>query len=132
RRGTRSRGLLGSSASVHISVAAAGQLWVNLDRLIARAASEGLRAHGLELYAAGNGRSPASDDQERVAIVTALAAPYVLERVRAACTGPILLMKGPEAAACYLQPHVREFHDLDLLVPDAEAAQRELVEAGFE
>ena len=54
----------------------------------------------------------------------------ILERVRAACEGPILLLKGPEVAARY--PHgARTFGDVDLLVPDAQRTQRELIAAGF-
>jgi Uncharacterised nucleotidyltransferase len=42
-----------------------------------------------------------------------------------------VLMKGPEAAAHYRDPALRPFHDLDLLVPDAEEAQAALLAAGF-
>jgi Uncharacterised nucleotidyltransferase len=64
--------------------------------------------------------------------VATLAAPVLLERVRAACDGPLLLFKGPEVAARYPEPALRQFKDLDLLVPDAEAVQKGLIAAGFE
>jgi Uncharacterised nucleotidyltransferase len=64
--------------------------------------------------------------------VATLAAPVLLERVRAACDGPLLLFKGPEVAARYPEPELRQFKDLDLLVPDAEAVQKALIAAGFE
>ena len=41
-------------------------------------------------------------------------------------------MKGPEVALRYPGPALRGFRDLDLLVPDAPAVQRELLAAGFE
>ena len=63
--------------------------------------------------------------------VTALTAPFVLGRVRDACEGSILLVKGPEAAVRY--PHgARGYGDLDLLVPGAAAVQRQLRGAGFD
>ena len=63
--------------------------------------------------------------------VLALAAPFVLGRVRDVCDGSILLVKGPEAAIRY--PHgARGYGDLDLLVPGAAAVQRQLGAAGFE
>jgi hypothetical protein len=43
----------------------------------------------------------------------------------------MVLMKGPEIAAHYPDPSLRPFRDLDLLVPDAEDAQRALLAAGF-
>ena len=61
----------------------------------------------------------------------ALAAPLLLERIRAACHGPLVLMKGPEVAACYERPRLRPYADLDLLAPDAHAVQRDLVRAGL-
>ena len=56
----------------------------------------------------------------------------VLERVRTACDGPLVLMKGPEVAARYPDPALRGFRDVDLLAPDAPTVQRQLVAAGFE
>lgn len=68
--------------------------------------------------------------QQRIARVSALMAPALLGRIRDACDGPILLLKGPEAAARYPR-RSRAFGDLDLLVPDAEEVQRALLDAGF-
>ena len=63
--------------------------------------------------------------------VMALTAQFVLGRVRDVCDGSILLVKGPEAAIRY--PHgARGYGDLDLLVPDAAAVQRQLRGAGFD
>jgi hypothetical protein len=56
----------------------------------------------------------------------------LLQKVRDACDGPIILIKGPEAASYYPDPSVRPYLDLDLLVPDAVAVQSALLAAGFE
>jgi hypothetical protein len=61
----------------------------------------------------------------------ALAVEPVLDRIRRAYHGTVMVMKGPEAAARHLHPGTRWFRDLDLLVDDPFAAQRALVEAGF-
>lgn len=63
--------------------------------------------------------------------MTSLAAPLLLQLVRDACDGPIVLLKGPETAACYPQPWPRPFNDIDVLVPDAVAVQRALLGVGF-
>ena len=68
---------------------------------------------------------------ERWAAGTLLAAPETLARVRRVVDGPILLHKGPEAAAAYPDPVMRGFDDIDLIVRDAPAVQRALVRAGF-
>ena len=60
-----------------------------------------------------------------------MAAPVLLRRARAAYGGELMLMKGPEVAACYRHPSDRGFHDVDLLADDAPAAQRALIAAGF-
>jgi hypothetical protein len=70
-------------------------------------------------------------EAERLGAVFALTASVHLERARAAVSGPLLVVKGPEVAARYPDPALRIFRDLDLLAPDPEAAQRALVEAGF-
>lgn len=61
----------------------------------------------------------------------ALVVGHVLEVVRSAVDGPLVLMKGPEAAASYPTPDCRPFGDLDVLTADAEAAFPALVRAGF-
>jgi Uncharacterised nucleotidyltransferase len=114
-------------------------LWANVDRLIDRTPTTAdLRSHRLEPLAARRLRARGRDvpiellAEERQAAVATLAAPVLLERVRAAWDGPLLLFKGPEAAARYPDAALRGFKDLDLLVPDAEAVQRALVAAGFQ
>ena len=61
----------------------------------------------------------------------AMAAPVLLKRARAAYSGELMLMKGPEVASYYREPSDRPFRDLDLLADDAPAAQRALIKAGF-
>ena len=93
--------------------------------------------HRLHLIAARRWRSegralpPSLVAEERLVAARTLAAPVLLERVRAATTGPLLLIKGPEVARHYPAPSLRDFRDLDLVVPDAAATQRELLRAGF-
>jgi hypothetical protein len=114
------------------------QLWDGVRRLTLRAPTVGdIRAHRLDALAVAYWNEASRPvpaglaEPVRHARELGLAAPLLLERVRAACRGPLLLMKGPEVAACYQQPRLRPFGDLDLLVPDAQAAQRDLVAAGF-
>jgi hypothetical protein len=116
-----------------------GDLWEAVDALIDRAATEDdVRAHRLEVLAARRYRAlgrPVPLDfvaQERRAGIAALTAPLVLARVRAAYPDPAIVLKGPEVAARYPDPALRGFGDIDLLVPDAEAAHRALVAAGFQ
>ncbi len=69
---------------------------------------------------------------ERDAQVLAATAPRVLQDVRAAVDGPVILMKGLEAAAVYPVPATRAgFGDVDVIVRDAPAAQARLIAAGF-
>jgi hypothetical protein len=114
-------------------------LWANLARLLERAPRESdLRAHGVELLAARNarkrGETPALHTiaAERTAAATSLIAPLVLQRVLAAVTGPVVLMKGPEVAEYYENSLTRPYRDIDLLVEDADAAWKAMVDAGFE
>jgi len=114
------------------------RLWEGVDRLVDRAPSLGdLRAHQLELLALARWRARGRPiprtlvAEGHAAAVKALAAPLLLQRVREACDGPIVLLKGPETAACYPHPSARSFVDLDVLVPDAHAVQRGLLGAGF-
>jgi hypothetical protein len=110
-----------------------------IDTLVDRACTlEDLEHHGLQLFAgrrwrATGRRVPARlAAQERLAAAIALAAPAVLERLRDAYAGDLLLLKGPEAAVAYPDPCLRPWGDLDLLVDDSRAAQRALIAAGFE
>jgi Uncharacterised nucleotidyltransferase len=110
-----------------------------VEALIDRArALEDLEDQGLQLLAARRWRAlgrPVPDRllaQERAVAALSLAAPALLERIRVACTGDLLLLKGPEAACAYPDPVVRPYGDIDLLTSDADAAQRALIQAGFE
>jgi hypothetical protein len=114
------------------------ELWDRVDALIDRAPGLAeLELHGLQFLAARRWRElgrpiPQSLVQaERSAAVFTMFAPVVLGKIRAAVEGPIVLMKGPEAAAAYPDPMLRPFRDLDLLVPDAGAVHEALVAAGF-
>jgi hypothetical protein len=114
-------------------------IWERLDGLLDRAPGEAaLRSHGVHLLGARRLRElgrPVSQELEAdgwTAAILTLVAPTLLERVREACDGPLVLMKGPEVAARYPDPALRSFRDVDLLVPDAPAVQRQLVAAGFE
>jgi Uncharacterised nucleotidyltransferase len=110
-----------------------------IEALIDRARTlEDLEDQGLQLLAARRWRAlgrPVPDRllaQERAVAAISLVAPALLERIRAACSGDLLLLKGPEAACAYPDPIVRSYGDLDLLTSDAGAAQRALIQAGFE
>jgi hypothetical protein len=114
-------------------------VWATVDHLLDRAEDPaGLRAHGVQLLAARRWRAtgrpvPAALlADERSAAIATLAVPVLLARVRAALNGPIVLLKGPEVAARYPDPALRPLGDLDLLVPDAPAAERALRAVGFE
>ena len=69
--------------------------------------------------------------EQRIARLAAVTAPVVLRRVCEVWDEPMLLLKGPEISARYPH-HARTFVDLDLLVANAEDAQRMLLAAGFE
>jgi hypothetical protein len=115
-----------------------GTIWDGVDRLVDAAPGVGdLRSHGLHLLAARRWRIlgrpvPASlAEQELRAVYEAQAVGPLLERIRAAVEGPIVLMKGPVVAGRYPDPLLRPFQDLDLLVTDAAAAQANLLASGF-
>lgn len=115
-------------------------IWAAVDAAIDRAPTVAdVRSHRLELFAARRWRAlgrPVPEDfleLERRASVGVLAAPVLLERVRAACEGePVVVLKGPEVAARYPDPALRVFGDVDVLVRDAEAVQAALLAASFE
>ena len=115
-------------------------VWEAVDRLIDRSGGDlaDLRSHRVHLLAARRWRArgetvpPDLEEEERVTAMRVLAAPFLLTRIRAAYDGPMLVLKGPEVAAAYPDPALRPFKDLDLLVPDAPAAQRALLASGFE
>jgi hypothetical protein len=114
-------------------------LWAGVDRVMDHAPElSDLASHRVESLAARRFRAlgrpvPAEfRAEERAAAISSLVAPRLLARVREACDGPILVIKGPEVAARYPDPALRPFKDLDLLVPRAEKAQEALLAAGFE
>jgi hypothetical protein len=100
--------------------------------------SAALAYHRVELVAAARWRRKGRPIPaelvacERAAAVSALAAGPLLERVRQATDGPLVLIKGLDVARYYPDPTERDFSDLDVLTPDAPAVQRKLVAAGFE
>ena len=114
-------------------------LWRRVDALIDSAPSEGdLRSHRLEvlaarrLRAAGRVVPPDFMMQERLAAIAAITAPRVLECVAAAYPRRAIVLKGPEVAALYPAPGMRNYWDIDLLVEDSEEAHLTLRQAGFE
>ncbi|MGD9570390.1 MAG: nucleotidyltransferase family protein [Thermoleophilia bacterium] len=128
-----------SAPPVALTGPAEARLWGAVDRWIGPVVHEDdLAEHRLQLLAARALRQagrPVPEgfiELESIATVVGITAPLVLERVRAAVDGPVVLFKGMEVAAHYPDPALRLFHDLDILVPDAPAAQRALIAAGFE
>jgi hypothetical protein len=116
-----------------------GYPWEAVGLLIDRAPSvHDLRVHRLELLAAALYRErglsvpPELASEALLAHISTLAATAVLNRIRDACTGPLLLFKGLEASARYPAPGLRRLGDVDVLAPDPDAVQRELEAVGFE
>jgi hypothetical protein len=115
-----------------------GPFWQGVARVVDRIDRlDVLREHRLQLIAAARRHElgqPVEDDlavEARAAALAALAVPALLDRVRSTCSGRIVLFKGAEAAAAYPSPVLRPYVDLDVLVPDATRATRELLAAGF-
>lgn len=113
-------------------------IWAGVDRLLDEDVDiSSLRAHKLELLAVRRFRSLGREVPEdlvrfeRSSVAVALTAPVVLARARASTSARMVLLKGPEVAAHYPHPLLRPFRDLDLLVRDAEATQRDLIAGGF-
>jgi hypothetical protein len=114
-------------------------IWGGVDRLIDAAPGlRDLQAHGLHLLAARRYRSlgtPVPPDLVRAELWAAFrtnASHTLLERIRFACEGDIILIKGPAVAIGYPDTALRPFLDLDLIVADPDAAQAALIAAGFE
>jgi hypothetical protein len=110
-----------------------------IDSLIDRARTlKDLEHHGLHLFAVRRWRALGRAVPDRLvarehrAALISLATPAVLERIRRAYDGDLLLLKGPEAAVSYPDPRLRPWGDIDLLVGDSRGAQRALLAAGFE
>ena len=117
---------------------ASAPLWSDVERIVESGLNdaEGLCAHALAPLAAAvlahrGCELPAPIlRQHRAAQLAALTAPVLLARARDALQCPMLLMKGPEAAARY-PDGARTYGDLDILVPDTRAARQEMLGAGF-
>jgi hypothetical protein len=113
-------------------------VWERALELAGAAVDRSHRAYGLELLAQrirrerGEAVSPRLEYVEQLGAIHILVAEDLLRRVRAACDGPMLLIKGLEVALRYPDPVLRQFGDLDLLVPNTAAIQRTLVAAGFD
>lgn len=112
--------------------------WLTLVPLLERSPSlADLRAHRLELLYAALLRErglplPAElAESVRIARFATLSAHAVLGQIRRSCAGPLVLLKGPEAAEYYPAPGLRPFGDVDLLVADAYETQSTLLAAGF-
>ncbi len=97
-----------------------------------------LRRHRLDLVAAHRFRNAGRtvDEElraaERIAAMRAIAVPRLLERIAASAEQPVVVMKGPEAAASYQIPACRPFKDLDILTDDADRLRAALLAAGFQ
>ena len=111
-------------------------LWEAVERILAASEIEGIHAHKLGPLAAWYRRArgepvpPSLLAEERGAVAAMLTSTPLLERVRSACDGPLVLIKGPEIARLYPGQR-RLFVDIDLLVRDVWSVQRELMAAGF-
>jgi putative nucleotidyltransferase-like protein len=109
-------------------------LWAAVDDLIDRAPRlSDLRVHGLHLLAARRLRAvpPELAAEQRLNVFNTLSAQLVLERARATCDQPLVVMKGPELARRYPDAALRPLHDVDVLAADPPRAQRALIAAGF-
>src|SRR5688572_20467829 len=98
---------------------------------------DNFHAHGIgplvawRLREQGRPVPEALQESARRGAYAAVTAAPLLARVREHVTGPIIVLKGPEIAAAYPAPALRPYGDLDLLVPNLERAQAELLAAGF-
>ena len=115
-----------------------GDIWVAVDSLIDGAPSlEDLREHRLHLLAerrwieTGKTVPAALAAEKTVALALFLPVSSLLARIRAAWSGPMIILKGPELASRYPEGFRRTAGDIDLLVDDAPAAHAALCAAGF-
>jgi hypothetical protein len=117
---------------------AGSQAWSRAVELVERAVTPGTNVYGLELIedelvrAAGAPRNDLLVLARNLTALRFLVAQDLLQRIRGACDGPIILLKGLEIALRYPNPEMRVFGDLDLLVPDSARVQRALLMAGYE
>lgn len=112
--------------------------WAGVARILDRGwGLDDLRAHRLQLLEAARLRErglplpPELAEEARRAQLSHLIARTLLERVREVCSGPLLVLKGAEVATWYPAPGLRPFIDVDVLVPDAMAVERQLRSVGF-
>src|SRR5438045_3679866 len=100
-----------------------GPVWQRALELVQPAVEGSADAYGLELIAEHRKRAlglPTAEGlevAEQLGAIAALVAEDSLRRIRAACSGPILLFKGLEVALRYPYPALRPFGDVDVLVP---------------
>lgn len=113
-------------------------LWERVGELADRAQRlSDLRHHKLHLLAASRMRARGEEvpaelvEEERRLAAVSLSAGMLLRRIRSVSDVPMIVMKGPEAAARWPQARLRPWKDLDLLVEDAPALQHALLAAGF-
>jgi hypothetical protein len=111
-------------------------IWASLGRMLVSADPVGVLANKLGPMAArvldGEGRPvPRELEAEaRLAKAAWMASVPLLGRIRSACEGPLVLIKGAEVAALY-PGRARAFLDIDLLCPDPTAAHAALRDDGF-
>ena len=116
--------------------AALEELWRATDRLLERATAPGVLSHKLGPLAAvrlrrlGQPIPEAFRPEERAALLGMRTGHALVERIRASCDGPLVLLKGPEVASVY-PSHARRFSDIDILAQDAEVVHRSLLANGF-
>lgn len=120
--------------------AAAGEapslLWERVDAVVSTMRPEDALAHKVGPLAArayrrrGWALPPLLARRERGAILAPRFAAPLLDRIRDAYPGRLLLLKGPEIAARY-PDRSRGFADIDILVDDPDAAREALRAAGF-
>lgn len=110
-------------------------LWRRVDELLALTDDPPQELRGIAGWRAEvcNDRETAARFQNyrRSIAYGSLSAAPMLSRIRDAFEQPILVLKGPEVAARYPVSGLRPYGDLDLLVPDAIAAEKKLLAAGF-
>jgi hypothetical protein len=122
-----------------MNLSMSSDLWTGVDRLIDRADSfDGLAAHGLYLLAIRRWHATGVEVpvtfgvEELSALQKAHDARQILVRAREAYDGRIAVLKGLEVAARYPAEGLRPSVDLDILVDDADEAQRAMIAAGFQ
>ena len=112
-------------------------LWQRVGEVLDRAPVEGVLAHGLGPLAAELRRrrqAPVPGPflvEQRASRFAMLSAAGLVAEIRRSVDGPVMLLKGPEVAGRY-PASARRFGDVDILVPDADAAQAALLAHGFE